>query len=183
MTYWKFKELHQERGYPVCYSESDKTYTLMMYERHRGYRCQVIKNGYEDNFMTELTSQQVLDIETDFKATGGLKESSKLVEDIMNEAAVGINISSYKYKASFDNSHRIIDLTTEDIPFEGKCKSIWFKSDKDVNFQIDNGDVVYVPHGVEYQLEFDYKLVNPTFNITSQNGDGWVDYFIDGEVL
>jgi hypothetical protein len=183
MGYWKFKELKEERDYPICYIEGSKTFTLMMYERHRGYRCQIIKDGFKDSFMTDLTNQQIIDIETDFKSTGGLKEEAKLVEDLMNEAALGINISSYKYKASFDETHRIDDKVTENIMFEGKCKSIWFKSDKDINFQINNGDVIYVHHGTEYQLEFDYKLVNPTFNITSQNGDGWVDYFIDGEVL
>jgi hypothetical protein len=183
MGYWKFKELYQERNYPMCYSENSKAYTLMMYERHRGYRCKVIKSGYEDSYITDLTSQQVTDVETDFNATGSIKENAKLVEDITNEAALGINVSSFKYNASFKENHRIIDLVQDDIPFEGKCKSIWVKSDKDLNFQINNGDVIYVHHGVEYQVEFDYKLVNPVFNFTSQNGDGWLNYYIDGEVL
>ena len=183
MSYWKFKELLAERDYPLCYVEDTKSFSVLMYERHRGYRCKIIKDGYGSSFNTELTDAQITDIYNDFIATGGIKEQAKLVDDIMNEAAAGINISSYKYKANTEKVKNLTEGVTTDITFQGKCKSIWFVSDKDINFQLDNGDVFYVHHGTEHELQFDYKLVNPVFNFTSLNGDGWVKYYIDGEVL
>lgn len=195
MNYWDFKKLCESRSYPLYYEEDAKTFTLMIFERHRGYRTRIIKEGFQDNFDVSLTKQEISDIYEDFIAIDGLKDNGRLVNKLIDEIAVNINNNTYKYMADTSNNLTIESGVAHTVLFEGKCKSIWFVASVDVRFRIGEGDWIEIKQGAEYQLEFDYKLINPAFIFEAQsssysededednNNDGTLKYFIDGEVL
>ena len=182
MGYWEFKKLYSRRRYPLYYVDEPNVFVLMMFERHRAYRCIVLKESFQSSFRTNLSEQEISDIYEDFTSVGGLRSQAKLTDNLVEAMALGINQTTYKYVSRSDQD---IDGSWTSISFDGRCKSFTIDTSIDACVKIDDGDEIQVAHSDGLTLEFDYKLVDPSFMsapVTQQNA-GKMHYFIDGEVL